>query len=99
MNRVIYVPEEARVRATMPESCLVQEVEQIRRVIEQPSHRWIAGIPVPIPRKKTVAEADKLALARGWVRLSDLPPAEQRRWRGAHRKEKAQTRERDLPSQ
>ena len=77
MRRVAFVPADAKARAENPGA--------VMRIHTAPSpYRGNAHGQRPL----TVPEAGKAAAAKGWVRLSELPEGEQRRWRDAFRKSK-----------
>ena len=74
MNRVKYVPADRTARALAPSSNLVLTCAQRKEHLAWPLFKFLRQW-----RKYSVREADKVAMKRGWVRLSDLPPAERRR--------------------
>lgn len=70
MRLVKYVPADARVRAERPDSCMLLQL------CANPN-RGNFGMRT---RKPTGFEADRAAYPKGWVRLSELKPAERRAW-------------------
>lgn len=79
MNRVKFVPADARARALGKPEVLVMAVTQKKKeFLHQPLFRGFK-----LARKPTVREAEILAGRRGWVRLSFLPESERRKYRGA----------------
>lgn len=74
MNRVKYVPADKTARTLAPTSELTLTCTQERVELAGPLFRFLHKL-----RRHSVREADKMALRRGWVRLSELPPSERRR--------------------
>lgn len=82
MRRVAFVPADAKARAANP---------AVRLLIQTAKDPWNgSGGRGKGQRPVTVPEAVQRAGKQGWVRLSELPEGEQRRWREAFRKTKGQ---------
>lgn len=85
VNRVKYVPADAKARALAPQAVLVITIGQGKiATFKQPL--FTKGLE--FARAPTMREADILGERRGWVRLSSLSPAEREKWKEAHRKTK-----------
>jgi len=77
MNRVKYVPASATARALSPSAVLVVKIAQ-GKIATYRKPLFTNGME--FARAPTMREADILGERRGWVRLSNLPPAERAAW-------------------
>lgn len=79
MNKVKFVPADPKVRALSKPEVLVLEVTQSKACFfRKPMFKLMKRLRPPCLR-----EAEKMANARGWIRLVNLTPSERRRYRNA----------------
>jgi hypothetical protein len=79
MNRVKFVPKDARARAANPLALQIVVIDDRKGTVY---HKPLFSKgSAELLRAPSLREAVIMASAQGWMRLSDLSPAERRDWR------------------